>query len=357
MKDYINNNGSLPKRNTSYQRPFVYQSGKSNIPTIAIKAKNPLKLEKIQKINNPIESREFKDRKENLYKENNIRNYKESLSKTLNKTNFVSEYLNLVRCSQPYCTCANCIQKKNKDINKLPTYSYQANIKSNYRNEFDWKQQDKATSFQNAKMSHLDKGFKEYIKPGLESVMHKDYKNTSENIYYNTISRENLNENNLTELSDNNKNQLKSLKNRNSDVQMNVPFLGRSSYDTQFPQWSTMANNKTKYEKHIMNNEIPFSGKSSYMSTYGNFEDKYYKEKTNPILKKDNLEVGSGNLITYTSTGDTYRPLDYKMVKDLNSLKSARDNAPANLRTAPFSKDSFLSTYEKAFMGNHLITK
>ena len=83
---------------------------------------------------------------------------------------------------------------------------------------------------------------------------------------------------------------IKSLKNRNSDVQMNVPFLGRSSYDTQFPQWSTMANNKTKYEKHIMNNEIPFSGKSSYMSTYGNFEDKYYKEKTNPILKKDNLE-------------------------------------------------------------------
>lgn len=354
MKNF--NNVSLQKRNTSYVRPLAYHSGKSSIPTITIKAKNPLKLEKVQKINNIMEGRDIKDINENIYKEK-INVNKENLSKTLNNTNFVNEYLNLVRCSKPYCTCANCIQNNNKNIHKLPTYSYQSNIKSNYQNEYNWKQQEKAQSFQKAKLSHFDKAFKEYIKPGLESVMHKDYKNTNDNMK-NFLNNKDTNEINLTEISENSRNQRGSLKNRDNNIQMSIPFLGRSSYDTQFPQWNnSIAYKKIKLEKNYQGNEVPFSGKSSYMETYGSIEDKYYREKTNPILKKDNLEVGSGNFLTYTSTGNTYRPVDYKMARDLNNMKSNFVNEPANLRTAPFSKDSFLSSYEKAFMGNRLFTK
>ena len=77
---------------------------------------------------------------------------------------------------------------------------------------------------------------------------------------------------------------------KDNNIQINVPFLGRSSYNTQFPHWNANAIiDKYKKEsplnkKTYLGNEVPFTGKSSYMETYGNFEDKYYKEKTNPIL-------------------------------------------------------------------------
>lgn len=399
-------NGPIFKRNTSYARPFISQSGKSSIPTVTIRAKKPIiKTKKIQIDTNTKDSgieqihqtmpniQNFPEKIQNIqnYPENNDNKKSKNLKE--NKYQFVNEYLNLIRCTYPYCNCGNCIMKKNRDYSTGPNYNYQKSIKSNYRKEFDWKETEKQQTFKNAKMSHLDRGFREHIKPSMESVMHKDYKklnnynfynsnrnninnmNSTSNNFKNINNRNNNNNtnnsnnnfkgNNINNLNDedqnnNNQNQenlgLRYLKNKDNNVQMNIPFLGRSSYDSQFPHWNTFIDKKTKEKKRYKQNEVPFSGKSSYMETYGNFEDKYYKEKTNPILKKDNLEIGSGNLICFTSTGNTYKPLDYKMAKDLNSVMKNSNNLPS-MKTAPFSKDSFLSTYEKAFMDNDLLRR
>jgi hypothetical protein len=381
------------KRNPSNQRKLIYQSGKTVIPSIIIKAQNQNQTQN-EKLNqnhnqNPLkenlkekikvkEIRDIKDIRElnnsKFYKENQINNNNHN-NNTI-KSQFVNEYLSLIRCSYPYCNCGNCIMKKNREYSTGPNYNYHSNIKSNYQKEFDWKKGEKLETFKNAKLSHFDKGFKEHIKPGLESVMHKDYNykvlNTSNNYYkfgdyLNTnntdtdISIDNNTNNNNNKFNiKNEKEIIKRQKNKDNKIQMNVPFLGRSSYNTQFPHWNAMIDLDKKEsklnKKPYMGNEVPFTGKSSYMETYGNFEDKYYKEKTNPVLKRDNLEVGFGNMICHTSSGDTYRPLDYKMAKDLNRFDGRLNNLQ-NLRSAPFSKDCFLSSYERAFMDNGLIKK
>ncbi len=56
---------------------------------------------------------------------------------------------------------------------------------------------------------------------------------------------------------------------------------------------------------------------------FGNFDKRYYIDKANPILKKDNLEVGNlGELIALTTCNDFYKTIDLQKSKDMNPLRT-----------------------------------
>jgi hypothetical protein len=203
-----------------------------------------------------------------------------------------------------------------------------------YKNQFQWNDPEKTYQLKYVKMSRLDKGFKEHLKSGLISVMRNDFKN-------------------ITSTEPNSEPVPKSRKNLENTVQMNTPFLGRSSYETLYPNWQTSINKRNRISSEAKVS-IPFSGKSSYKETFGNIEKRYYIEKASPIFKKDNLEVGNlGELIALTTCNEFYKPIDLQKSKDLNFIRTEHSGFPGLMVSAPYTKDSFMSSYERAFMYNN----
>lgn len=305
---------SISKTNKRLEMPNIYLT----------KIKRNVKIE-------PDKSNQFSPKNTN-----NLNNFKSQILKTVNQNDVIKDYLNLVRCTFPYCNCGKCILKKNREQSLSPNYNYDKNIKSMYKNQFQWNSPEKTEQMKYAKISRLDKGFKEHLKSGLISVMRNDFKNVPS-----------------TSTEPNVEPAPKSRKNLENNVQMNIPFLGRSSYETLYPNWQTSIDKSNK-----INNEakfsIPFSGKSSYKETFGNIEKKYYIEKTSPIHKRDNLEVGNfGELVSMTTSNEFYRPIDLQKSKDMNNTRTQFSALPGLMLSAPYTKDSFMSSYKRAFMNNN----
>jgi len=304
------------------------QNNKIEMPYINTNMNNTkrnFRLETIPRENNNLKN----------FNNKNFDNIKNQILKPTKENEVVKEYLNLIRCTYPYCNCGKCILRKNREHSSSPNYNYDKNIRSIYRNEYHWKSPVKIDHLKNAQISRIDKGFKEHLKSGLISVTKNDYKNIAS-------TEPNLNTEPIP----------KSKKNMENDVRMDIPFLGRSSYETLYPNWQTFIDKKNRINSEIKAS-IPFNGKSSYKETFGKIEKKYYIEKASPILKKDNLEVGVSELITQTTSGEFYKPIDLKKSKDLNNIKTTYSVFPGFMVSAPYSKDSFMSTYERAFMNNN----
>lgn len=242
------------------------------------------------------------------------------------KNEMVSEYLDLIRCTFPYCICGKCILKKNRE-HSLPNFNYDKNIKSMYKNQYIWKNPEKLTLSNGAKINRLDGLFKQNFKNGMESIMKKDFKliQTEPTEYFS--KKKNKIENNLPS-----------------------PFLSTTSYGSWYPDWKTSIKLKSTPIIQLTLN-IPFSGKSSYNDTYRQIEKQYYIDRPLPILKKDNIEVG-GNFNRETTSKSNYKPIDLKKSKDLNNLKLNSSIFSGFMLAAPYIKDSFISSYERAFMCN-----
>lgn len=307
-----------PKSNNKAKKKF-------EMPNIYLtKTKKNIKIEQIE--NNQMSPKNF----------NNFDNFKSQKLKPTNQNDVIKDYLNLVRCTYPYCNCGKCILRNNKEKTSSPNYNYDKNIKSMYKNQFQWNDPEKTDIHKYVKMSRLDKGFKEHLKSGMISVMRNDFKN-------------------ITSTEPNNETEPvpKSRKNLENTVQMNIPFLGRSSYETLYPNWQTSIDKRNRISSKAKVS-IPFSGKSSYKETFGNIEKRYYIEKASPILKKDNLEVGNlGELISLTTSNEFYKPIDLQKSKDLNNVRTQYSGFPGFMLSAPYTKDSFMSSYERAFMNNN----
>ncbi len=292
-----------------------------DIPNINLtKTKRTIKIEPVK--NNQMSAKNL----------NSFENLKSQISKPTIQNDVIKDYLNLVRCTYPYCNCGKCILRKNREINISPNYNYNKNIESIYKNEFHWKNPEKTD--QHARMPRLDFGFKEHLKSGMISVMRSDFKN-------------------VTSTEPNVEPMPKSRKNIDNSVQMNIPFLGRSSYETLYPNWQTSIDKKIRITSQPQVS-IPFTGKSSYKETFGNIEKKFYIQKVSPILKKDNLEVGNlGELIALTTSNEYFKPIDLKKSKDMNNIRTQFSVFPRTMVSAPYTKDSFMSSYERAFMNNN----
>jgi hypothetical protein len=144
--------------------------------------------------------------------------------------------------------------------------------------------------------------------------------------------------------------------NKDFNKSLHTPFLGRSSYELMYPDWQTKKKIKETVESKFMENKVPFNGRSNYQDNFLNHEKRYYVERTSPIYKSDNLE-NSGKLHMETTSNHTYKQIDYKKYNRLNEKEINMFKRPASILFAPFTKDSFLSSYEKAFMYNNFKTK
>jgi len=391
-------------------------------------------------------------------------------------TEIIEEYLDLIRCTYPYCNCGKCISKKYS--HHAPNYQYEKNLKSSYKKEFIWKNPSAQVLNSDSrkpiiKNLGLDDCFKEHLKDSLVSVMRNDYSinlKLKENYVLNKLKEGKLNplKNNVSmnlrsnfniaignnidlknnkiennqinfkiskspesgkndsnsqaeifkkitnykiynkdsgrikklEILNHSKKKIESMINENSkDVTshlrnkslnikinnnfdkinitnehdlttlnslnnidtnninntLNPPFLGDSSYRIMYPDWQTSKVVKEKIQTSVFES-VPFNGKSNYKENYLEHEKRYYVERTNPILKFDNLE-NTGKIDNETTSKQTYKPIDYKQYSELNNGGVRMSKRPSSIVTAPYSKDSFLSSYEKAFMYNNLKPK
>ncbi len=351
----------------------------------------------------------------------------------INQNEVVEDYLDLIRCSQPYCNCGKCII--NKYSQNSPNYLYNKGLKSTYKDEYYWKKrEDKKSDPPKGKSIiqnlGLDNCFKEHLKSSFVSVMRNDYgknlklkedyiyknindkftdrnnknkdnnfpriisniedidfKNNSKKDMYVKVNRNNnrsstnsnniiyhrrnINENNNN--NNNDKTQIldKTLEHKVNDLNNNMsindentlkhiievnklinpPFIGRSSYELMYPDWGCSKVEKEKLDRKLLDN-IPFNGKSNYQEYYHEHDKRYYVDRASPIYKNDNLE-SSGKSIHETTAKNSYKPINYEMSKELNKKVINISKRPSSIVPAPYSKDSFLSSYEKAFMYNN----
>jgi hypothetical protein len=227
----------------------------------------------------------------------------------------IDEYMNLIRCSSPYCNCGKCITRKYKGYQNNNNYDYLINKK-----EKEEKEKDQEINILKNKTGIDDNQNNSIIK-----VYNNDYYND----YKNQINQ-----------------------NKRNHKKANPPFIGRSSYELMFPNWQ-LSFNKSDYEEKKIFNDIPFNGNSSYKENFNGFEKRYYLNRVQPIFKSDNLE-SKGEIMKESISRENYRPVDFKNYKKINNYSLMQIKRPTSIIPAPYSKDSFLSSYERAFMLNNL---
>ena len=122
-----------------------------------------------------------------------------------------------------------------------------------------------------------------------------------------------------------------------------------------YRDWRTTKIFKEK-ERVKLQKSLPFNGQSSYQENYYPHEKRYYMERPTPFINSDNLKT-SGKFINETTTKNSYMPIDYKRFVGLNKGMVLSSRSFSSLVSAPYSRDSFLSSYQRAFMHNNLTTK
>lgn len=315
-----------------------------------------------------------------------------------NSNIILDDYLNLIRCSYPHCNCGKCISKKLS--HNSPNYKYAKNINSSYRKEYLWKEKQNTNTVKavnrNLKQNTLKNN---HLKDSLISTMKKDFnkilennnknfENTkeTENDYninnlnnnnneenFNTLNTEltntnintmNLNYNSpfdkprkhLSEYQSNLRHSLQGNNINNCNDKENRPFIGRSNYYSMFPNWQ-LAKNLNNFDEKKPRENIPLHGSSDYKEKYIRHEKNIYTDnlRKSPQYNIDRL-ANKGEFIKESTFKDDFKPINTESFKDVNdkvvSLKQKNW-----IISGPYSKNSFLSSYEKAFMYNNLSGK
>jgi len=172
---------------------------------------------------------------------------------------------------------------------------------------------------------------------------------------YNTLLAANNNKSKNKNSNSNSNNNINNLEANSNNTSLKSPFIGRSSYEQMYPDWHSQKVIKEKVLSKVLES-VPFNGRSSYQNDFHQHEMRYYVDRAAPIIKLDNLE-SSGKLVNETTTNQSYKPIDYTNFNQLNRQEVNVSKRPSSIVPAPYSKDSFLSSYEKAFMYNNLRNK
>ena len=95
--------------------------------------------------------------------------------------------------------------------------------------------------------------------------------------------------------------------------------------------------------KHILNSLSGKTTKSAPKKYVEKLFDNYAANFEKSLIK--NLKYNTPKIIKEMI-------IDYNMVKYLNSVSTKSINLPS-IKSAPYTKDCFMSSYERAFMGNN----
>lgn len=253
-------------------------------------------------------------------------------SSNFNNSDTTSSDINFKKqnnCTYPFCNCYNCKVNIQKDylMNKYNKNKISENVNttdSSYPNNII------STDIRKkGNISLLDNCYKEHIKSGLQSVMKRDYKNMQLETNESCVPKDNT-------------------------INKGSPFIGRTTNSIMYPEFLISPQRKKPYIYEELL-KIPFSGNSSYKETFEKFDDRYYRDKILPFLKKDNLE-SIGKLITETTTKETYKnynteslsknisiPKHKVSFKDKNSFSYLGISPPNN-------KDIYMSQYKRSYI-------
>ena len=223
---------------------------------------------------------------------------------------------------EPICSCGHCI-KKRLTISNFTKFPYSKNLRSMYNQDFDWKTTSSIlpSIYNKSKFSGFDGVYKENMSTGLISTNKFDFKP------FKIERKEDKKENFLVH---------------------SMPFFGRSTYNTMFPDWGLNSpSKKTSVESNNLN--IPLRGYSNYAENYVKFPENCYKTEK-PEIHRSQLEF-SGKF-----SPDTTNRYDYKLINlrknPAFTLEKFDKNAieKSSLIPAPFPKANMHSTYNNDYI-------
>jgi len=224
----------------------------------------------------------------------------------------------------PHCICGKCLIRRLRK-NHFTNFPYSKDLASTYSKDFLGKSQGKLPELYNkSKHTGFEGIYRENLPTGLMSTQKFDYKPF--------------------------KVQPQHIQEENHHIE-SIPFFGRTSYQTQFPNWGGY-NPGTKGNVEYNKIDIPLRGKSNYAENYQKFPEFNYKRTKPANFSKDTLEF-FGKLNPETSTGSVYKPIDFNQPQYFTKEKFKKnDIEKSSLIPAPVSKVIFSTTYGDSYTGD-----
>ena len=187
--------------------------------------------------------------------------------------------INGEKLTVPECTCGKCIIKINRDGNRNLKYPYNRNMSTTYTNSFQKKGKGLSAQFVNRSIRNsFDTKHREYLTSGLMSRMKLDFKP-----YLVKINNKQEIENEID----------------------NIPFYGRSTYDSNFPSWGEPSiGNKPNEQLPFIS--VPFRGGSNYSDNYIPHEI----SKNKPCIQQKSTLGFSGKILNDSNVKESYKPIN-----------------------------------------------
>lgn len=184
----------------------------------------------------------------------------------------------------PPCTCGKCIVRRlRKDF--FNSFPYNKNLASTYKDDYDWKtnQPDNPDEVYNrSKHTGFEGQYKEHIPTSLISTMKMDYR----------PFKVKLDE-----------------KPKPQKEPFVIPFMGRTTYQQNYPNWGVMPVGNGDDCK-IPEINVPLRGQSNYKENYPRYDQKFYQKGEPLDFAKATLNF-YGKINPRTTYGEAYKPVDF----------------------------------------------
>lgn len=225
----------------------------------------------------------------------------------------------------PSCTCGKCIARRKRD-NGSPSFPYNKNMASTYKDDYDWKtniKEDPNQVYNRAKHNSFEGGYRQHIPSTLISTAKMCYKPFK-------VKREE--------------------KKPPEQDGLQMPFLGKSTYFRHYPSWGkiTPAEAAPGETEDIV---VPLRGNSNYTDSYPRYNDRYYSNPEPLNFVKPTLKF-NGELDPRTTYLEHYKPNDlsnknYFPGEEFVNEAKGENNA---LKSAPFSPGTLGTTYRSDYV-------
>lgn len=218
----------------------------------------------------------------------------------------------------PKCTCGKCIVRRLRG-NQEPNFPYNKNMASTYIDDYDWKtgiKDDPNLYYNRSKHNSFEGAYKEHIPTSLISTAKMSFRPFK-------VKEEE--------------------KAKPPEPGLQVPLMGRSTYNRHYPSWGKIATTGAKLTP-MEDIKVPLRGIPNYRESYPRYDPKYYRDNEPLNFTKSTLKF-NGELDPRTTYNETYKPNDLRNkiyfpddqlingAKGESSVLKSAPNAPGNLGT------------------------
>ncbi len=222
----------------------------------------------------------------------------------------------------PFCSCGKCIVKRLRKSHNT-NFPYNKSISSTYGTDFDAKPMGGSPNFYNrSKHSGFEGSYREHLPTGLMSTMKFDFKPFR------------------VKIEDKPQEEVKIV---------SVPFNGRSSYQTAYPNWGALSANK-EAGSELPEIKVPFRGNSNYAENYLKHSAEFYKKRE---MTKNHPTLGFyGKFMAESSNNSSYKPIDFNQPHYFNKerITKTKVEGKSSLVPAEFPKSNFESLYGSSYI-------